>query len=203
LSDAKPNAKHVLARLCVGFRVAQPNLPFRLGDIARNLQLQSPRRAAPARLCSFISSRPLEGRRGQPSGWTRNLNGSLTAARARRYYGYGPPLIRVVVPAGAWALPPRLCRRHEPGLPAHLSQQVGRTVTPGHGTVIPTAQPAYLRESAIPRGFPRRRNPLSQRKRAGLEPRVPPGRSDGGEDKGGEVGGDKFFIRPIISLKPS
>jgi hypothetical protein len=120
----------------------------------------------------------MEGRRGQPSGWARSLNGSLTAARARRYCGSGPPLIRVVLPAGAprWR---RLCRRHEPGLPAHLSQQVGRTETPGHGTVIPTAQPAYLHESAIPRGFPRRRNPFSQRKRAGLEPRVPPGRSDG------------------------
>jgi hypothetical protein len=134
---------------------------------------------------------------------------SLPAAHARRYYGLSRPLNRM---ACFFPLKPKSGHRFSDKFerkssnrkpetlpvrcavthlrPAHPSQQAGRTQTPGRGIVTPTAQPAYLRESAIPRGFTQAPQSLPCLGETVSSP-APREGSDRGEYKRGRACGDK------------
>jgi hypothetical protein len=117
---------------------------------------------APREALFIPRSRPTRDGAGSRQAGLAFIIGSLTAARARRYYG-----------SGSLTYSRRLAGRCSSVAASPLSPARTRTTcasqptggpyrrTPGHGTVIPTAQPAYLRDSAIARGSSRHRNPSS------------------------------------------
>ena len=98
--------------------------------------------------------------------------------------------------ASRYAATQRQKASHEPGLPAHLSQQVGRTVEPLSAVRYTTARQAWLRTPAIPLRIPQAPQFPFRSRRDGLEPRVPL-EQERAEYRGGAGGGDKFWRRHL------